>query len=244
MEPKIIIENRILQPDGGGDLQLVAVVYEGMRESRVYAPSRATGDPLAWKDQLTVHINLGYGDLPLREPERSGILNAVFAELKKSEAEAARAQSDALYYNAQICTQGDVQSADGTPFDPMGHCPKCGSKCINKCLHCEAPIRGRVHARALSYQAPSFCHRCGKAYPWMDDKLRTARDLMLHDDKLTYEERRENWDLLQYVMSNPNGELAKAKSTLLMIKIQKAAEPIKEFVTDVLAKYAAEITKG
>jgi hypothetical protein len=39
--------------------------------------------------------------------------------------------------------------------------------------------------------------------PWMDDKLKTAKDLLFYDDKLTYEERKELWGLLQYVMSNP-----------------------------------------
>jgi hypothetical protein len=45
-------------------------------------------------------------------------------------------------------------------------------------------------------------------------------------------------------MSNPKAELAKGKSKLLAIRIQQAAEPIKEFVADLLAKYAAEMSKG
>lgn len=49
---------------------------------------------------------------------------------------------------------------------------------------------------------------------------------------------------MQYVMSNPKAELAKGKSKLLAIRIQQAAEPIKEFVADLLAKYAAEMSKG
>ena len=48
---------------------------------------------------------------------------------------------------------------------------------------------------------------------------------------------------MQYVMSNPKAELAKGKSKLLAIRIQQAAEPIKEFVADLLAKYAAEMSK-
>jgi hypothetical protein len=74
------------------------------------------------------------------------------------------------------------------------------------------------------------------------DKLGTAHDLLFHDDKLTYEERKELWNLLQYVMSSPKTDLALAKSKLIAIKIQNAA-PIKDFVTDFLAKYAAEIPR-
>ena len=44
-------------------------------------------------------------------------------------------------------------------------------------------------------------------------------------------------------MSNPKADLAPAKSKLISMKIQKAAEPIKDFITDVLAKYAAEMSK-
>jgi hypothetical protein len=76
-----------------------------------------------------------------------------------------------------------------------------------------------------------------------DDKLRTAHDLLFHNDKLTYEERKELWNLLQYVMSSPRADLALAKSKLIAIKIQNAAEPIKDSVTDFLAKYAAEMSK-
>jgi hypothetical protein len=34
-----------------------------------------------------------------------------------------------------------------------------------------------------------------------------------------------------------------AKSKLILIKVQQAATPIKDFVTDLLAKYAAEMSK-
>jgi len=95
-----------------------------------------------------------------------------------------------------------------------------------------------------NYECPSFCHRCGKPYPWMEDKLKTAKDLLFHDDNLTYEEKQELWDLLKYVMSSPKAELAKGKSKLITIKIQKAAEPFKDFVADVMAKYFAEMSKG
>lgn len=244
IELRVIIEKRVLQASNYDGAQRIALVYSGPQEYRVYAPSRASGDPVQWSDQLLVHIPSGFGELALREPQRSEIVSAVFAELEKSEVEAARAEADSLYCDAQICLQGDVQSSDGTPFDPKGHCPKCGSECIQECLNCHALIRGRMKHSSANYECPSFCHRCGKPYPWMEDKLRTAKDLLFQDDKLTYEDKKELWGLLQYVMSNPKAELAKGKSKLLAIKIQEAAEPIKEFVTDFLAKYAAEMSKG
>jgi hypothetical protein len=77
----------------------------------------------------------------------------------------------------------------------------------------------------------------------MEEKLRTAKDLLFHDDKLTFEDREELWELLRYVMSNPKADLVPAKSKLISIKIQKAAQPIRAFVLDLLAKYGAEMSK-
>jgi hypothetical protein len=243
-EPKVIIEQRLLRDSGdNGGAQRIALVYIGTLEHRVYAPPRAMGDPVQWMSQLVVHVPSGYGELSVREPDRSYIIDAMFRELERSKGDAARAEAEALYCNAQICIQGDVQSCDGTPFDPSGHCTKCGSKCIHQCLSCKLPIRGRVKYSAVKYDCPSFCHGCGKAYPWMDDKLRTAKDLLLHAEELSYEERTELSGLLQYVMSNPKADLAPAKSKLISIKIQKVAGPIKDLVTDLLAKYAAEMSK-
>jgi hypothetical protein len=242
--PKVIVEQRRLRDSGDNNgMQRIALVYLGTREHRVYAPPRATGDPVEWRSQLVVHVSSGYDEVSLPEPHRSHIIDALFSALEQNKIKAARAEADALYCVAQICMQGDVQSSDGKPFDPSGHCTKCGSECIDNCLSCKAPIRGRMKFSAAAYDCPSFCHGCGKPYPWMDDKLRTAKDLLFHDDKLTYEERKELWDLLKYVMSNPKADLAPAKSKLISIKIQKAAGPIKDFITDILAKYAAEMSK-
>ena len=190
-----------------------------------------------------MHVPSGYGELEMREPDRSYIIDAMFRELERGKGEAAKAEAEALYCNAQICIQGDIQSCDGAPFDPSGHCTKCGSKCIHQCLSCKSPIRGLVKYSAGKYDCPSFCHGCGKPYPWMEDKLRIAKDLLLHAEELSYEDRTELSGLLQYVMSNPKADLAPAKSKLISIKIQKVAGPIKDLVTDLLAKYAAEMSK-
>ena len=46
-------------------------------------------------------------------------------------------------------------------------------------------VAQQVDRNLLTTDGPSFCHSCGTPYPWMDDKLRTAKDLLFHDDKLT-----------------------------------------------------------
>ena len=47
-----------------------------------------------------------------RKPDRSHIIDAVFRELEQSQIEAVKAETDALYCEAQICMQGDVQSSE------------------------------------------------------------------------------------------------------------------------------------
>ena len=106
-----------------------------------------------------------------------------------------------------------------------------------------APIRGYGPNSPVSYKLPAFCHKCGYPYPWMEDRLNTARELLDHDDKLSLDEREELWDLLQYVMSDPKSDLVPAKKKLISIKLEKAAAATKEVVVDFLAKYLAEMSK-
>ena len=92
-EPKVIIERRVLHDSGDSlGLQRFALVYLGMQEHRVYAPSRVSGDPVQWRSQLAVHIPSGYGELSMPEPNRSHIIEATFRELERSKTEAAKAE--------------------------------------------------------------------------------------------------------------------------------------------------------
>jgi hypothetical protein len=88
---------------------------------------------------------------------------------------------------------------------------------------------------------PSFCHKCGRPYPWMEERLQTAKELLSHDEKLSLEEREKLWDLLRYVMSDPKSDLTPAKKKLFEIKIAKALPARREFFLDFMAKLAAEL---
>lgn len=72
MESKVVVEQRVLR--GSGDsyvLQLVATVYIGTDEYRVYAPSKATGDPLEWLAQMCVRQSDGTGELDVQGVNRN-----------------------------------------------------------------------------------------------------------------------------------------------------------------------------
>lgn len=242
MGPKVIIEQRVLDGGDGYRLQPVATIYIGMEEYRVYVLPKATGSPLEWVAQMKVRQDGGVSEYEIQEPRRGQIIEIVSKELERLDHEDKPATED-IYCKAQICLNGDVKSSDDFPFDGTKHCTKCGAECISACVTCKTPIRGKIKWSAADYKCPSFCHACGKPYPWMSDKLNTAKELLSHDDKLTFQERKDLWDLLQYVMSNPKADLVPAKSKLIGIKIQKATQPIREFVLDLLAKYGAEMSK-
>lgn len=153
------------------------------------------------------------------------------------------------YDTAQVCLKGHEinQYAQTQPEHNQKYCSKCGAETITACPECKHAIRGYFHVEGVlslsSYRAPSFCYNCGKPYPWMQERLQTAKDLLYHDDKLSLADREKLWDLLQYVMSDPKADLAPAKKKLFEIGIAKALPATREFLLDLLAKFMVEAAK-
>ncbi len=254
MALKVVLENAILRGSPQEQfLQRVATVYlDSGEEYRVYAPPKATGDALEWMDHFSVHqpAEEGFGgaEVSVTGEHEHSIIHQVIETLERRKLDADiwkwGEHSDARYYAAQICLRGHVQSSDGkTDFKRGEHCPQCGDACIDACQQCKAPIRGQDLYLTSGYVRPSFCYKCGRPYPWMEDRLQTAKELLYHDDKLSLEERDKLWGLLQYVMSDPKSDLVPAKKKLIEINLGKAAAATREFVMDLLAKYAAEMSK-
>jgi hypothetical protein len=253
MAAKVVIENAILRGSQHGSpldkhSQRIATVYfEGGEEFNVMAPSRATGDALEWLNHVEVRRQGTGGYTPVTDHRHGSIINQVMEALRRLKRDANRPEGrnpDGLYYDAQICMRGHVQSSGGFPFEGGEHCNKCGEMCIDECLRCKTPIRGQVaDSRFMGYDCPAFCHACGRPYPWMEDRLQTAKELLDHDDKLTLEDREKLWGLLQYVMSDPKSDMAPAKKKIIEFDLKKAAAATRDIVTDLLAKYAAEMSK-
>lgn len=86
------------------------------------------------------------------------------------------------YETAQICENGHVLTSCFSSTDrEVAFCPECGAKTITACPHCGKPIRGHgvyVGVIAMShYQRPSYCHACGKPYPWTERALSRAKQI-------------------------------------------------------------------
>jgi hypothetical protein len=253
MALKVVIENSILRTSPQEHfLQRVATVYIDGDEYRVFAPPKATGDPVEWAEHLSVHQpskeSAGAEDL-VTGGRAIVIVAHVVEELKQRKLESDiwnwDHHPDAHYYHAQICPRGHVLSSDGKKeLERSEHCSLCGNVCLDTCPRCKAPIRGQDVYLTSPYVRPSFCYHCGHPYPWMEERLQTAKELLDHDDKLSLDEREKLWDLLQYVMSDPKSDLVPAKKKLIEINLGKAAAATRDFITEITAKYLAEMSKG
>lgn len=251
MPSKVVIDNGVLRgSQHEQSLQIVATVYVDGAEYWVLAPPKAIGDALEWQHHFYVRRpnQEAFGvEMLVTNGLQHSIIQQVVEELERRKLDAdiwrEGVNPDGRYCAAQICLRGHVQSAKGEPYKPGEHCPQCGESCVDTCQPCKAPIRGNPVYATGDYDCPSFCYKCGRPYPWMGDRLQTAKDLLYHDDKLSLEEREKLWSLLQYVMSDPKSDLVPAKKKLIEINLGKAAAATKDFVTDLLAKYAAEMSK-
>ena len=251
MATKVVIENAVLRGSQQEQFwQKVATVYlDGGEEFNVVAPPKAIGDALEWLKQFQVRSLTAHGYNPVTDGRSHSIIQQAQAELEKrkfdSEIWRSGTNPDGRYVAAQICLRGHVLNVNGTDFERGEHCPKCGEASIDACQHCKVAIRGgEIYASTTDYKLPYFCHKCGRPYPWMADRLSTAKELLDHDDKLSLEDREKLWGLLQYVMSDPKSDMVPAKRKLFDIGLGKALPATREFFLDFMAKYLAEMTKS
>jgi len=250
LDVKVVLKQTFLRGANHPEfLQRVAIVYMNGREYRVSAPPQAKGDALEWVQHWTVRQPDGFGS-EVEIDDMCGFLarRVVKEALEQQKREETRTQGkhpDELHCDAQICLNGHVQHCDGMPFDSKAHCTKCGAACIDECKIRKEPLRGVAMFRpAEEYSRPQFCHVCGKPYPWMEDRLRTALELLRHDEELTQEDRTTLYDDLQYVMADPKADLVPAKKKLIEIKLGKATPYVRETILDLIAKFAAEMMKA
>lgn len=250
LKAKVVLKQTVLLGSNQPELlQRVATVYINGKEYRVSAPPEAKGDALDWLRHLTVRQLVGLNsEVEIHDAASLIAIKVVKEELEKQKQGAIRSEGmhpDGLHCNAQICLNGHVQQCDGTPFDSKTHCTKCGAPCIYECTRCQELIRGvQTYRPANEYTRPQFCHGCGHPYPWMENLLGTAHELLEHDDKLSLEDRKNLWSDLQYVMSDPKADLVPAKKKLVDIKLGKATAYVREAILDLMAKTAAEVLKG
>jgi len=250
MNIKVALKQAVLQGSNHSEmLQRIAVVYIDAKGYTVYAPPAATGNAVEWFDHWHVHHpGDGFGEVDVTH-DALGVLakRETLEVLKNTTREAIQKTGkhpDGRHSMAQICLKGHVRCCDGDPIEAGIHCIQCGAPCIDECERCKDPILGALVYQPKTFVFPLYCHKCGAPYPWMEERLTTARELLRHDDKLTQEDRQALWSDLQYVMSDPKSDLVPAKKKLVEIMLGKASPYVRDAILDLIAKTFAEMAKG
>ena len=92
------------------------------------------------------------------------------------------------YDTAQVCRNGHVRNPGihNSPQSTERYCSDCGAATVTQCEHCHQSIRGTLQG-VVSFglaEAPSFCHGCGRPYPWTEQALEAARTLISEEMQL------------------------------------------------------------
>lgn len=158
------------------------------------------------------------------------------------------------YDFAQICLNGHVIN-DSTFEHPqlnLKHCFKCGCDTIIKCPDCNSGIHGHYYdpgypgfsssGKNLD-KAPSFCHDCGKPYPWTKSAIKAAQELAERIVILSQEEKetlKECIDDLVKIKDTPQERIVVSKFKMIA---QKAGQEIYNGFKDVLTNLLSEVEK-
>ena len=121
------------------------------------------------------------------------------------------------YDTAQVCGEGHLLNAfaGSRPENNVKHCSQCGAVTLTTCPSCREPIRG-YHFVGSSRgngagpdEPPSYCHNCGKPYPWVEKRLAVASAIIEEMQDLTDSEKEElSKSLSDLVRDVPATELA------------------------------------
>ena len=93
------------------------------------------------------------------------------------------------------------------------------------------------------YSLPSFCHNCGKSYPWTEAKIKAAQELAFELDNLTQEEKENlNKSLHDIIRDTPETTVAATRVKKLFAKAGKGvAEGFKNILVDIISEAAKKM---
>ena len=153
---------------------------------------------------------------------------------------------------AQICGNGHVANsmAHDYPASNQDHCDKCGAPTIMVCPSCQTAIRGSYHVPGIigfgNYNAPAFCYKCGKPFPWTAARLRAAEDLADELDGLTNDDQESlKKSLHDLVRETPSTPVAEMRFKKIMRKAGKDGyESMRSLLTDIVSEVVRKTIFG
>lgn len=151
------------------------------------------------------------------------------------------------YYTAEVCLNGHhtVASIEISSELRSKYCPKCGAATITQCPNCSTNIRGNYHVPgviAISHYEPSnYCHSCGNRFPWMDQKICAAQELIDEIGELSESERTIlKRSILDLTQDSPKMEVASVRYKKLL---HKASKSIGQSLNSIVTSIATETAK-
>jgi len=151
------------------------------------------------------------------------------------------------YSPAQICEDGHIINSNMEEFPEKNqkYCDQCSQPTINSCPHCKTYIRGDYIEIGLvdfsEDKAPSFCHECGKPYPWIENSINAMIELMEYEGTFTDDDKE---DMKKAIVDISNDS---SRTELGVLKIKKAYKHIspemKKIFTNIISTIVAEKAK-
>ncbi len=129
-------------------------------------------------------------------------------------------------------------------------CRKCGAPTMIACPDCNTEIQGDPIQRGrgghlysmYSVDVPSYCDNCGKAYPWTQNKIRTAIQLFAEFGNLDDDEKKTIEEDINNIAKNvPQAEI----SAMRIKRIWKKCEGLAyDIIMDLASRTIAEMLKN
>jgi len=127
-------------------------------------------------------------------------------------------------------------------------CDKCGAETIHQCRSCNTPIQGKYIVEGAVVlgsgpgSPPSYCHNCGKSYPWTERRLETARYLIEEADELNEEKEELVSSLPDLVNDTPRTASAAARLRKALSKVgEHTALALKEIFIEIASETAKKL---
>ena len=157
-----------------------------------------------------------------------------------------------VYRIAEICLNGHVTTslADTMPQFRENYCSRCGEATITKCPNCSVSIRGSYDdpERLLlpKYIKPSFCHNCGKPFPWTDRSMQAANELIALTGKFGEPELTQfKTDLDSLMKDTPQTKVASFRVKTILGKVGKEiASGVRDILVDIVSETAKKAIWG
>jgi hypothetical protein len=152
-------------------------------------------------------------------------------------------QPEEGYDVMQVCLNGHqiTASAETLPNQRKQFCDQCGEKTIDSCPDCKASIQGYLKGilSVRSLKVPNNCPSCGTAYPWRQDSIANAIEVLQME--MDAADAAAVPTLVNMVLiEGPRTEVSALKLKKLLGKLSK---PIYDICINVLSDLMSETAK-